>query len=198
MIAERYEADIAFSFAHSLRRNMDHGLWKPVAYSFPPPGKRRANSMASVYQRLSVNGQIDVDLILTALQIPQIATPFRDLQGDACRILDRLNPDATPTALDVIEAGFFRDRSAFLVGRWVMPNGTFTPFVVGLLNSPAGVYVDAVLPHVSDIHDLFSLGVGQLPCNDSAVLPDVRFPVQHHAATAFGPSLLDHRLQPCG
>jgi isocitrate dehydrogenase kinase/phosphatase len=156
MIVDRYEADIAFSFAHSLRRNMDHGLWKPVAYSFPPPSKRRANSMASVYQRLNVNGQIDVDLILTALQIPRIATPFRDLQGDACRILDKLNPEATPTALDVIEAGFFRDRSAFLVGRWVMPNGTFTPFVVGLLNSPAGVYVDAVLQQVSDIHDLFS------------------------------------------
>jgi isocitrate dehydrogenase kinase/phosphatase len=112
--------------------------------------------MASVYQRLHVNGRIDVDLILTALQIPRIATPFRDLQGDACRILDRLNPDATPMALDVIEAGFFRDRSAFLVGRWVMPNGTFTPFVVGLLNSPAGVYVDALLQQVSDIHDLFS------------------------------------------
>src|SRR6195256_6678544 len=48
MIVDRYEADIAFSFAHSLRRNIDHGLWKPVAYSFPPPSKRRAYSMAAV------------------------------------------------------------------------------------------------------------------------------------------------------
>ena len=30
MIVDRYEADIAFSFAHSLRRNIDHGPWKPV------------------------------------------------------------------------------------------------------------------------------------------------------------------------
>jgi isocitrate dehydrogenase kinase/phosphatase len=169
MIVDRYEADIAFSFAHSLRRNIDHGLWKPVAYSFPPPSKRRAFSMAAVHRRLPVNGRIDIDLILTALQMLHLAVPFRDLQGDACRILERLNvlfPADTalalvpvalaPVALDIVEAGFFRDRTAFLVGRWVMPDGTFVPFVVALLNSPEGVYADAVLHQVSDIHDLFS------------------------------------------
>jgi isocitrate dehydrogenase kinase/phosphatase len=156
MIVDRYEADIAFIFAHSLRRNIDHGLWKPVAYSFPPPSKRRANSMASAHRRLHVNGNPDTDLILTALQFANISTPFRDLQGDACRILEKLAFDTTPTALDVIEAGFFRDRSAFLVGRWVMPDGVFIPFVVALLNSVEGVYVDAVLQQVADIHDLFS------------------------------------------
>jgi len=192
MIVDRYEADIAFSFAHSLRRNIDHGLWKPVAYSFPPPSKRRALSMAAVHRRLPVNGRIDIDLILTALQMVHLAVPFRDLQGDACRILERVSalfyegagsnaPAAAPIrpvasarpaaqappvasgsvalaplALDIVEAGFFRDRTAFLVGRWVMPDGTFVPFVVALLNSPEGVYADAVLHQVSDIHDLFS------------------------------------------
>jgi isocitrate dehydrogenase kinase/phosphatase len=160
MIVDRYEADIAFSFAHSLRRNIDHGLWRPVAYSFPPPSKRRAYSMAAVHRRLPVNEHIDVDLILTALQMPHLSVPFRNLQGDACRILDRLHDalptGAPPSALDVVEAGFFRDRTAFIVGRWVMPDGVFVPFVVSLLNSPQGVYVDAVLHRVSDIHDLFS------------------------------------------
>jgi isocitrate dehydrogenase kinase/phosphatase len=163
MIFDRYEADIAFSFAHSLRRNIDHGLWKPVAYSFPPPSKRRAYSMAAVHRRLPVNERIDIDLVLTALQMLHLSVPFRDLRGDACRILERLNSifyqggaAAPPTALDVVEAGFFRDRTAFLVGRWVMTDGIFVPFVVALLNSPDGVYADAVLHQVSDIHDLFS------------------------------------------
>src|SRR6202040_4408255 len=83
MIVDRYEADIAFSFAHSVRRNISHGLWKPVAYSFPPPSKRRANSMAAVHRRLPVNERVDIDLILTALQMPGIAVPFKDLRGDA-------------------------------------------------------------------------------------------------------------------
>src|ERR1700676_4305541 len=76
MIVDRYEADIAFSFAHSLRRNIDHGLWRPVAYSFPPPSKRRAHSMAAVHRRLPVNEHLDVDLILMALQMPHLSVPF--------------------------------------------------------------------------------------------------------------------------
>ena len=55
MIVDRYEADTAFSFAHSLRRNICHEIWRPVAYSFPPPSKLRAFSMASVHRRSRCN-----------------------------------------------------------------------------------------------------------------------------------------------
>ena len=48
MIVDRYDADIAFSFAHSIRRNISHEIWRPVAYSFPPPSRLRAFSMAAV------------------------------------------------------------------------------------------------------------------------------------------------------
>ena len=163
MIVDRYEADIAFSFAHSLRRNIGHGIWRPVAYSFPPPSKQRAFSMASVHRRLPVQGHVDVELVANALRVPGFSIPFRDLRGDARRIVERLErllygaPDAPPpVALDVVEAGFFRDRSAFVVGRWVLADESILPFVVALLNSCAGIYADAVLHRVSDIHDLFS------------------------------------------
>jgi isocitrate dehydrogenase kinase/phosphatase len=163
MIVDRYEADIAFMFAHSIRRNIGHGIWKPVAYSFPPPSKLRALSMASVHRRLPIDGDIDVELLCTVLQIPNFSIPFRDLRGDSQRILERVrhllpsSPGAArPLALEVVEAGFFRDRSAFLVGRWAMSDDGTVPFVVALLNSPAGIYANAVLHRVSDIHNLFS------------------------------------------
>jgi isocitrate dehydrogenase kinase/phosphatase len=169
MIVDRYEADIAFSFAHSLHRNIGHGIWRPVAYSFPPPSKRRVDSMAQVHIRLPVQGRVDGELLSHALQIPAFSVPFRDLPGDVARILGRLEPllygapgAARPMALDVVQAGFFRDRSAFLVARWVMSDGSFTPFVVALLNSPAGIYADAVLDQVSDIHDLFSSALANM------------------------------------
>ena len=63
MIVDRYEADIAFSFIHSLRRNIAHGLWRPVAYSFPPPSKLRALSMASVFHRLPIRDRVGLDLL---------------------------------------------------------------------------------------------------------------------------------------
>jgi isocitrate dehydrogenase kinase/phosphatase len=164
MIDDRYEADIAFSFAHSLRRNIDHGLWRPVAYSFPPASERRAMSLDSAFRRLPVKERIDSELIVEALRVPGFSVPFRDARGDAERIAERVNDlvgvDAfggiLPVALDVVEAGFFRDLSAFLVGRWVMPDGGFVPFVLALLNSKAGIYADAVLHRGPDLHNVFS------------------------------------------
>ena len=163
MIVDRYDADIAFSFAHSIRRNIGQGLWRPVAYSFPPPSKLRALSMASVHRRLKVRGRIDTDLLCAALQVPNFSVPFRDLEGDARKIRDRVEqllgapPGASAAqALDVIEAGFFRDRSAFIVGRWLLADDSMVPCVIALLNGPQGIYADAVLHRVSDIHDLFS------------------------------------------
>jgi isocitrate dehydrogenase kinase/phosphatase len=163
MIVDRYDADIAFSFAHSIRRNIGHGLWRPVAYSFPPPSKLRADSMASAHRRLRIQGRIGTELLCSALEVPKFAAPFKDLQGDARKIRDRVQlllgeaPNAAPAlALDVIEAGFFRDRSAFVVARWLLADDTIVPLVVALLNGPEGIYADAVLHRVSDIHDLFS------------------------------------------
>ena len=163
MIVDRYDADIAFSFAHSIRRNIGRGLWKPVAYSFPPPSKLRAYSMASVHRRLLVRGRIDAELLCAALRVPNFSVPFRDLNGDARKIRARVEQllgggvgGASAVALDVIDAGFFRDRSAFIVGRWILADDGIVPFVVALLNSPDGIYADAVLHRVSDIHDLFS------------------------------------------
>src|SRR6202142_2777525 len=163
MIADRYEADIAFSFAHSIRRNISHEIWRPVAYSFPPPSKLRAFSMAAVHRRLPVQGRIDAELVASALRVPGFSVPFRDLMGDSQRIVKRLErllygaPDVpAPTALEVVDAGFFRDRTAFVVGRWVLADSSIVPFVIALKNSPEGIHADALLHRVSDIHDLFS------------------------------------------
>jgi isocitrate dehydrogenase kinase/phosphatase len=161
MIVDRYEADTAFSFAHSLRRNICQEIWRPVAYSFPPPNKLRAFSMASVHHRMSVS-HIDPEIVASFLRVPGFSVPFRDIEGDSQRIVDRLEgllygaERPRPVALDVIEAGFYRDRSAFVVGRWVLADDSIVPFVVSLLNGPSGIYADAVLHRVADIHGLFS------------------------------------------
>ena len=120
--------------------------------------------MASVHRRLRVQGRIDRELLCAALQVPNFSIPFRDLQGDAQKILERVEHllvrraqcGAAPLALDVIDAGFFRDRNAFIVGRWHLADDGIVPFVVALLNGPGGIYADAILHRVSDIHDLFS------------------------------------------
>ncbi len=169
MIVDCYEADIAFSFAHSVRRNINHALWKPVAYSFPPPSKLRARSTAAVHRRLAVGQRIDDELLCAALQIPNFSVPFRNLKGDAQRIRRRVEQvlrdkgeAGCPVALEIVEAGFFRDRSAFIVGRWVFADHHVLPLVVALLNGAEGIYADAVVHRSADIHDLFSSTLANL------------------------------------
>jgi isocitrate dehydrogenase kinase/phosphatase len=169
MIVDRYDADIAFSFAHSLRRNICQEIWRPVAYSFPPPNELRAYSMASVHRRIPIRGRVDAALLAEFLRVPGFTVPFRDLERDAQRILDRIapllyGPDGTPppVALDVVEAGFFRDRSAFAVGRFVRSDDSFLPLVVALQNGTDGIFADAVLHRVADIHGLFSSALANL------------------------------------
>ena len=111
---------------------------------------RRLGMVVSVGGVLAALSASQFSYEAAALQTPGFSVPFRDLRGDCERIVERidflLDSDATdgqlPVALDVIEAGFFRDRYAFVVGRWVLTDSSFVPFVVALLNSETGIFVD--------------------------------------------------------
>ena len=89
MIVDRYEADTAFSFAHSLRRNICHDCGGRSAYSFPPPSKLRAFSMASVHRRMPVQSRVDVELVAAFLRVPGFSVPFRDLKADSQRVVEQ-------------------------------------------------------------------------------------------------------------
>jgi isocitrate dehydrogenase kinase/phosphatase len=169
MIVDRYEADTASSFAHSLRRNICQEIWRPVAYSFPPPSKLRAFSMAAVHRRLRVQRNVDAELIASFLRVPEFSVPFEDVMRDAQRILERVEPllygtsgESEPVALDVVDVGFYRDRSAFVVGRWVLRDERLLPLVVALQNGPYGIHADAVLHREADIHGLFSSALANM------------------------------------
>ena len=204
MIVDRYEADTAFSFAHSLRRNICQEVWRPVAYSFPPPSKLRAFSMASVHRRLPdrVARRCGPDRL-----VPAGAGIFRALpgsQGDSQRIVERVESllygspgDPLPVALDVVEAGFFRDRSAFVVGRWVRSDDSIVPFVVALQNGSAGHLRRCGAASSRGHPRPVQLGAGQLSRHHAALLSNLRISLQPHAAAAARSPLFDDRLQPC-
>ncbi len=164
LIEYRYEADIAFSFARSIRRNICHSIWQPVGYSFSAPNKYRAKSLAAAHTRFRIPHGVDGDLMRQVLLVPGLTAPFRDARRDAERMADRVNwlialgelGDQRPVALDMVKGGFYRDLTAFLVGRFVMADNSYQPFAVCLLNSASGIYVDAILHRASDLHSLFS------------------------------------------
>ena len=164
LISYRYEADIAYSFANSIRRRIFQDEWKPVAYSFSTPTNKRADALARVYKRLQLNGSVEKHHVLKLMSAPDFSVAYRALESDAIRVCQRLNQlikqgdygDQTMLAIDVIKAGFFRDMTAFIVARFVTAGGEYKPVILAVLNSEEGIYIDAVLYKMSDAHDLFS------------------------------------------
>jgi len=161
-IAGRYEADLAFAYLHSVRRVLYRDEWKPVAYSFhgsaPAAGDPRV-----VCRRFELEGG-DEAAVGRVLDIPGFSVPYRDAGDDARLVAARLAEvrrrhaarGQAVDAIEMIDAGFFRNRGGYLVGRLVGGQRVAAPFVVALLNSPRGIYVDALIDEEADAHNLFS------------------------------------------
>jgi isocitrate dehydrogenase kinase/phosphatase len=163
-IEGRYAADLAFAFVHSVRRRVYQGEWKPVEYAFGEHEEATAGDSADVYRVFPCAGSLSADTVRSILEIPTLSTPWRDLEGDADLIAERVRrvlasvdgPPNPVAAVDMVDAGFYRNRGAYLVGRIILEDGTVVPLILALLNEGNGVYVDAVLNFDSDAHNLFS------------------------------------------
>ncbi len=98
-----------------------------------------------------------------------LAAPFRDLPADmrevarrgAAALRETLSHQGGPRLapdfqIQVLNALFFRNKGAYVVGR-VVNHGAIIPFAVALLRSPSGqVYIDALLHGTDDLSTLFS------------------------------------------
>ena len=162
LIEGRYESDIAFAYIHSARRMMYAGMWKPVEYAFlhhREPASERSSAAR-------VDFPVDPDANLPALvdrilDVPGFERPWRDREGDVDKVAARLqtifgNNARRPAEIQMTDAGFFRNRGAYIVGRIVFDDSSATPLILALLNHEAGIYVQAVLAGEADAHNLFS------------------------------------------
>lgn len=163
-IENRYEADIAFSFAHSIARRIYQGEWKPVAYSFSKASDVRTNALAAAYSSFPIAGQLALDQAIEILQVAGFAIEYANAAADAEKIVRRVGDissmgeyeDEPISRIDVLKGGFYRDMTAFIVGRVVKASGEYAPFVIALLNDGGQVRVDALLHKTADAHNLLS------------------------------------------
>ena len=91
-----------------------------------------------------------------------MSVPYKDRIRDAELVSERLNDicesRGAPAmdSIEMINAGFFRNRGGYIVGRVVMVDKSLHPLIIALLNSEDGIYVDAVLSSEADAHNIFS------------------------------------------
>jgi isocitrate dehydrogenase kinase/phosphatase len=157
----RYDADLAVAYLHSAQRCVHHGEWKPVEYGFGG-SHRVVPPMDMVCARFDCSWPVDPRVIQEALQVGELAVPFARAEHDAARIARRLNDVLAARAggglrgIEMVRAGFFRNRGAYLVGRLVLSGAQVRPFIIALVNTAEGVRAAAVLDAAVHVHNLCS------------------------------------------
>ncbi len=162
MIAGTYEADLAFAFLNSVRVRLYREQWTPTEYVFAEPTS--APPLTGICRNFVGGAQLRPQTVLKILEIPGFDIPYADSFEDAFLIAEKVNENLaldgrTADAIrgiEMINAGFFRNRGAYLVGRLTLRDLTHAPFIIALLNSEDGIYADAVITSTSAAHNLFS------------------------------------------
>ncbi|MEM6943552.1 MAG: isocitrate dehydrogenase kinase/phosphatase AceK regulatory subunit [Pseudomonadota bacterium] len=161
LLGQRYEAELALAYLATIRRRVYEDSWTPVDYHRirqPVPGR------PGFLKRIEVGGPLTPAIVDTILNLPGLDVTWRDRAGDtalaAARVNEVLGADTTPIAwIDMVEAGFYRNRGAYLVGEIGQQGagGTVThPFSLALLHAEDGVYLDAVLTRETTLRHVFS------------------------------------------
>jgi isocitrate dehydrogenase kinase/phosphatase len=161
MTEDRYEADVAYAFMHSLRRIVYRDEWKPVEYSFWESNEKTQKYPVELLRHFDVGGQIKAELVEAILRLPEFSVAYADISTDASLIAARINGfmrrrNTASASVEMIDAGFYRNRGAYLVGRIRFTDGNWTPLVIALLNDEHGIYCDAVILDEHLAHNLFS------------------------------------------
>jgi isocitrate dehydrogenase kinase/phosphatase len=162
VIEHRYESDVAYAFMHSIRRMVYRDEWKPVEYSTFGFAESSDKYPVELLKHFPVKDQVNPGLIEQILkEVPEFSIPYRDIEGDCSAITWRISRLAGRRGsnienLEMIDAGFYRNRGAYLVGKIKFADGSYAPLIIALLNSNEGVYCDAVILDQHLAHNLFS------------------------------------------
>jgi len=188
VVEGRYEADVAYAFMHSIRRMVYRDEWKPVEYSFWDAREESIQYPRELLKQYEVSDQPGADLIGEILQSPGFSVPYRDITGDSEAITRRIERLASRRGskvvnLEMIDAGFFRNRGAYLVGKIRFADESSAPLIIALLNSAQGIYCDAVILDEHLAHNLFSSTLANFHVTTT----------YYHELSAYLHSLMPHR-----
>ncbi len=164
LIKSEYAEDIGFAYLHSLRRKIYRSEWLAKDYSFSEMTNREQSMLPEVLVIYRLESNLNEDVIESILGIPQFIRSYANLQDDRQRVYQRIienlarsrHRDNRLIRAEMINAGFYRNRGAYLVGRLMFENGGFVPLIIALLNDETGIYVDAVLTSETYAHNIFS------------------------------------------
>lgn len=164
LIKDEYAEDIGKAYLHSLRRKIYQDEWHAADYSFSEMTSRDEAIFSEVLRSYELESELTEEIIESILNIPQFIRSYGDMPQERQRVLQRIVENLARSRhradrlvrVEMINAGFYRNRGAYLVGRMIFDSGNFVPLIIALLNDESGLFVDAVLTSETYAHNIFS------------------------------------------
>jgi len=163
MVGKRYSQDLALAYCHSVRRKLYQSEWRTEDYANLIQADLNTKNRDSYILEFHPGGILSRKIVLQILHSEPWSITFADIEGDAARLVNRLNENLQKSSrsvgdiesIEIFRAGFYRNRGAYLVGRMKLGR-IYRPFIVALLNSDKGIYVDALITSTTFAHNMFS------------------------------------------
>ena len=164
MVSGSYHEDLAVSYLNSVRRKIFASEWLVEDYSSYQARKLPEEEFDQCYYHELLAGRFSEDMVRRVMGVERFHTPFQALERDVAKVYDRLRRNLRldqgyaeyPRSVQFFRAGFYRNRGAYLVGRFNFEGDRHRPFIIALLNSETGIYVDAVITSSTYAHNMFS------------------------------------------
>ncbi len=148
------KSDLAESFYNSIFCHLFERKYYQNRFIFVQSSEECIDNLKNkqVYTRYEPEDHNLVETISAILLRPNFDIPYEDLTRDINILIERFFRQADKTRFpvstlkfDIIDAVFYRNKGAYIIGRVVSPAGE-TPFIVALLNNEQGqIYVDTLL-----------------------------------------------------
>ena len=160
---QRNDRELAETFFNSVTRRIfaTVGVDSQIEFVDTESGTSPTPAKSETYRSYK-GGRSAAGLIRKILSAYPLAAEFQNLKLDAGRVAEKieahLHKKELPAAIDRIEmvdTVFYRGMGAYLIGR-MFCGRKILPLAIALLNSDAGITVDAVLLQENDISILFS------------------------------------------
>lgn len=163
LVAGRYDIDRAETFFNSVSRKMlsTVGINRDVEFFYLHPKPVVVRQPESVYRSFAA-GVDTISLVRAILEDFLFSVPHENISRDADRVGREIDLALWPIvgnersfSVDVIKAIFYRNTSAYIVGRIIVADRVI-PLVLPLVHGEHGIYVDTVLLHDAEVRAVFS------------------------------------------
>ncbi len=159
----RPDVDRAETFYNSVTRRMlaTVGINREVEFFYLHPKPATPLSEATIHRSYFRNSET-ASVIRNLLEGTSFSHVLEDIERDAALVAQEIDLYLWPIVgasrsyvIDVIQAIFYRNTSAYIVGRITTDNQTI-PLIIPFVHGSAGIRADAVLLHEAEASILFS------------------------------------------